>query len=76
MYLKIGVRSSTFKYHLSLISSHSEQSGQKEWKKFSELSKGRLVHDQNRREIVDDGGALWFEDSKNLPEIDSLQFVL
>ena len=41
MYLKIGVRSSTFKNHLSLISSHSknsEASGQKEWKKFSKLS--------------------------------------
>ena len=41
MYLKIGVRSSTFKNHLSLISSHSknsEASGQEEWKKFSKLS--------------------------------------
>ena len=34
-----------FKYHLSLIRSHR----QREWKKFSKLRKGRLVHDQNRQ---------------------------
>ena len=60
MYLKIGVRSSTFKNHLSLIShsENSEASGQKEWKKFSKLSaKVDSFTIKTDKKIADDGGA-------------------
>ena len=67
MYLKIGVRSSTFKNHLSLMSSHSknsEASGQKEWKKFSKLSaKVDSLTIKTDKKIANDGGTQWCEDA-------------
>ena len=54
MYLKIGVRSSTFKNHLSLISSHSKNSeaiGQKDSAKVDSFT----LKTDNK--IADNGGA-------------------
>ena len=56
----IGVRSFTFKNHLSLISQfkNSEASGQKEWKKFLKLSaKVDSFTIKTDKKIANDGGA-------------------
>ena len=39
-------------------------------------AKETRMQSKQTRKFADDGGTQWFEDTKKLPEIDSLQFVL